>query len=201
MPRQPQNARHMSSFSAPVSCSTSHTSSVLDPYVAPSYNTSRAFIPIPASPPGASLSTFIEETLPAPAVTSVNNVPISTVAATLPSATQSFALRNGSDTSDENFSDVSLPPCPITVPHHVWKANVFGVDRFPVPVDCLLDSSAHLILIRPEVELDLGLPVQKLKKPFPVSLTLNGKETTTTLDNCITLTVRLCNLSLISVGH
>ena len=168
-------------------------SSVSENYIAPSYNNSRTFPPVPNSPPHASSSAFIEEILPAVPVTSVVNVPVTTVAATLPSATQSFALGNGSDTSDESLSDVSIPLCPVSVPHLIWRANFFGTDEFPVPVDCLLDSGAHLVLIRPEVIMDLGLPVQKLKKPFPVSLALNGKETATTLDNCVTLSISALN--------
>ena len=37
--------------------------------------------------------------------------------------------------------------------------------------------------------MDLSLPICKLKNPLPISLALNGKETSTALDNCVTLTI------------
>ena len=148
---------------------------------------------VPASPPAILPSAFIENVTTSTPILGAIQVPAATVSVTLPSAPASLALGNGSDTEDKNNSDVSIPTCPISVPHLVWKANVIGNDDFPLPVDCLLDSGAHLVLIRPEVVADLRLPVKKLRNPVSVSLALNGVNTTTSVDNCVTLSISMVN--------
>ena len=108
-----------------------------EPHTALSYKTSTPFSATPSSPPSILPSAFIEEHLPSTSVNHNSNVPVTVVATTLPSVTQSFALGSGPDTSDENLSDVSNAPCPVSVPHLIWKVNIFGNDEFPIPVDCV----------------------------------------------------------------
>jgi len=178
---------------APVAAMSSYQSPFSQPFTTPFYDTTLPFPSAPTSPPTTLPSAFIEAiTTPAPIATPVP-VQALTVAATLPSATQTFALGNGSDMEEENLSDVSMTPSPLSVPHLCWKANVVGHNDFPVPVDCLLDCGAHLVLIRPETVVDLCLPVQKLKDPLTVSLALNGKDTITTLYDCVTFSVSSLN--------
>ena len=93
-----------------------------------------------------------------------------TVGAVLPSSSyQSFFLSDDSANSGSH-DDVS----PISVPHLIWKGQVWNSDDVQVPYECLLDDGAHLILIRPETVTDLGLPIRKLKEPVSVTLALNN---------------------------
>ena len=164
-----------------------------DLFTIPYHDITTPVMSVPNSPPAILPSAFIETVPSSTPLPSAIHIPATTVSITLPSAPASFTLGNGSDTENENLSDVSVPPCPISIPHLVWIANVISNDDFPFPVDCLLDSRAHLVLIRPEVVADLGLPVQRLKNPVAVSLALNGVNTTTFLDNCVTLSVSTVN--------
>lgn len=93
-----------------------------------------------------------------------------TVGAVLPSSSyQSFVLSDDSENSGSH-DDVS----PISVPHLIWKGQVWNSDDVQVPYDCLLDDGAHLVLIRPETVTDLGLPIRRLKEPVSVTLALNN---------------------------
>ena len=93
-----------------------------------------------------------------------------TVSAVLPSSSyQSFVLSDDSDNSGSH-DDVS----PISVPHLIWKGQVWNCDDVQVPYEYLLDDGAHLVLIRPETVTDLGLPIRKLKEPVSVTLALNN---------------------------
>ncbi|KAF8149947.1 hypothetical protein B0H34DRAFT_667072, partial [Crassisporium funariophilum] len=135
----------------------------------------------------ASPSAFIDEV----SASDVNS-PLTSIAAVLPSSTQSFALGNGSVSGSE--SDVS----PISVPHLRWEANVFGLEDFPIQLDCLLDTGAHLVLIRPETVADLQLPIRKLHKPERVTLAMNGANPTATttvhfLSNYVSLSLSSTN--------
>jgi len=94
-----------------------------------------------------------------PAGPAPSSAVVTSIVATLPSAMQGFALGNGSDTKDDNASDVSSFSAPISVPHLVWRANASSIDDFLLSLDCLLDSGSHLILIRPETVADLRLPI------------------------------------------
>jgi hypothetical protein len=79
------------------------------------------------------------------------------VNAVLPSSI-AFALGNGSISSEENdFLGAVSNIAPLTIDHLQWNANVFGRNEFPTRITCLLDNSAHLVLIRPETVADLSL--------------------------------------------
>ena len=91
------------------------------------------------------------------------------VNAVLPSSSYPpFVLSGNSDTSG-SLEDVS----PISIPHLIWKAQIWDADDVQKPFDCLLDNGAHLVLIRPEVVTDLGLPICRLHNPVSVTLALN----------------------------
>ena len=79
--------------------------------------------------------------------------------AILPSLSIPFNLGNSSDTSDENTFNRKVSDAPLTIDHLTWEANIFGGNEFPTKINCLLDNSAHLILIRPETVADLALPI------------------------------------------
>ena len=61
---------------------------------------------------------------------------------------------------------------PVSVEHLKWKASAHGKGDFPLTFDCLLDNSAHLVLIRPEAVKKLDLEIHKLRKPELMSLAL-----------------------------
>jgi hypothetical protein len=92
-----------------------------------------------------------------------------------------------------NQSDSSSDLSPISVPHYIWHANVYGNTDFPVPTDCLLDNGAHLVLIRPETVADLGLPIRKLSKPQYATVAINSQPQTFSLYNYVILSLSSLN--------
>ena len=137
------------------------------------YNGFFAPPPIPYSTPAPSVtdnsSAAIEELPVALADTFPSSTPV--VGAVLPSSMfQPFVLAGDSDTSGSS-EDVS----PISVPHLMWRAQIWNNNDVQVPFDCLLDNGAHLVLIRPETVTDLGLPIRRLREPVSVTLALNNE--------------------------
>ena len=124
-------------------------------------------------------STFIEE-----AHTDVTTIhPQSSVAAILPSSSIPFNLGNGGSDTESEPSSVS----PISVPHYTWFANIHGKHEFPTPIQCLLDNGAHLVLIRPETVVDLGLKVRKLHTPQLASVAINSQRHTFELSDYVVI--------------
>jgi len=113
---------------------------------------------------------------------------VNPVAASLPSSTMPFAL-----SPDSGDSDAEPLVSPVSVPHLVWRANLFGRNEFPVPVDCLLDNGSHLVLIRPETVANMGLPIRKLKEPIHILLALGGENRVTRLTDFVSLSLSSLN--------
>jgi len=88
---------------------------------------------------------------------------------------------------------IAVEIAPVTVEHLKWDANVFGGNKFPMRVNCLLDNGAHLVLIRPETVADLALPIRKLNKPICVTLALQGENTITKLFDYVHLQLSSMN--------
>ena len=154
-------------------------SSSNQPQLSPSSfsNTYTSFFALPAIPYSTPTPSFAENTVP-----HIKEIPNSTVdnftstaapvGAVLPSSNfQPFALLGDSDTSGST-EDVS----PLSVPHLIWKGQIWNSDDVQVPYDCLLDDGAHLVLIRPETVTDLGLPIRRLSAPVSVTLALNNNQ-------------------------
>lgn len=113
----------------------------------------------------------------------------SAIAAILLSSFQPFNLGIDSDTSGST-EDVS----PISVPHLIWKAQVWNNDEVQIPFDCLLNDGAHLVLIRPETVTDLGLPRHCLSKPVSITLALSSMSPSVTeLWNYVSLSLSSLN--------
>ena len=153
------------------------------------------------APPAISYSTpapSVNDTSPAQIEEVPNNAPDTftnppaPVGAILPSSSyQSFVLVGDSDTSGSS-EDVS----PISVPHLIWKAQIWNNDDVQMPYDCLLDDGAHLVLIRPETVTDLGLPIRRLSEPVCVTLALNktnDSDSVTELWNYVSLSLSSLN--------
>jgi hypothetical protein len=142
------------------SFSAAYSSFTAPPAISYSMTTPSASTPIP--------SAFIEEENRTSTVgDTIVPLATNTVNAILPSSYQSFVLGHGSDSS-EIAEDVS----PISVPHLLWKATIWNKNDEQIPVQCLLDNGAHLVLIRPETVALLHLPVHRLQEPICVSLAL-----------------------------
>jgi hypothetical protein len=92
------------------------------------------------------------------------------VGAVLPSSFQPFVLIGDDSDVSGSTEDVS----PISVPHLMWRGQIWNSDDVQIPYDCLLDDGAHLVLIRPETVTDLGLPIRRLHEPVTVTLALNS---------------------------
>ena len=101
-------------------------------------------------------------------------------------------MPNSSAVTESMFSEASTLS-PISVPHYIWHANVYGNAEFPVPMDCLLDNGAHLILIRPETVADLGLPIRKLSQPQHATLAINSHPQTFLLYDYVVLSLSSLN--------
>jgi hypothetical protein len=77
---------------------------------------------------------------------------------------------------DGSFSDgdasVSVPP--IKSKHFVWKCKADGpLVNFPMTVSALIDNGAHLVLIRPQLVAQLGLPIFDLIEPEEVDVAID----------------------------
>lgn len=112
--------------------------------------------------------------------------------AILPSSSIPFVLE-GSDTSEENTFLHGVSSAPLSVEHLIWEANIFGGNEFPTRKECLLDNSAHLVLIRPEMVADLALPIKKLKEPIRVTLAIQGTKTVIELYDYVNLQLSSLN--------
>ncbi len=89
--------------------------------------------------------------------------------------------------TDESASDVSSS----AFSHIVWQAAAFDQREFPNIVECLMDTGANLILIRPETAADLGLTPQRLRHPIPISTALDDSHAPSSiyLDHYLTLSL------------
>ena len=77
--------------------------------------------------------------------------------------------------------------------HYIWQAIVHGNNAFPIAFDALLDNGAHLVLIRPEAVIDLGLPIRKLKEPQCATLAINSMPQTFLLHDYVKLSLSSLN--------
>lgn len=124
---------------------------------------------------------------------------VSTVIASLPSSEVNFALSPDSDSGSSQSTPVSfsipldIPLGPVSVNHLHWKAAAHGKEDFPLPFNCLLDSGAHLVLIRPETVKALDLPILKLHEPELVSLALKQNSGATPFTDYVSLSLSTLN--------
>ena len=85
------------------------------------------------------------------------------------------AIGNGSlsESSDSSFSSVSEPP-PIKSKHFIWDCSLIGpAVTFPVTKSALIDNGCHMVLIRPDLVAELGLPILTLKQPEEVDVAIS----------------------------
>jgi hypothetical protein len=110
-------------------------------------------------------------------VASVSEVPANKedfIAAVFPNLSSGI-IGDGSfsDNSDNSFSSVSEPP-PIKSKHFIWNCSLTGPSvTFPVTKPSLIDNGCHMVLIRPDVVEELGLPIFALKQPENVDVAIS----------------------------
>ena len=92
------------------------------------------------------------------------------VAAIFPSG---YIGDNSFSGSDSSNASVSTPP-PIKSKHFIWDCILNGPSvTFPVTKPSLIDNGCHMVLIRPDVVEELGLPVFALKEPETVDVAIS----------------------------
>ena len=103
-----------------------------------------------------------------------NTQPDDFVAAVFPTL-PSGVLGDGSfsEGSDASFSSVSEPP-PLKSKHFIWNCSLTGPSvTFPVTKPSLIDNGCHMVLIRPDIVEELGLPIFALQQPEEVDVAIS----------------------------
>ena len=96
------------------------------------------------------------------------------IAAVFPSLSSS-AVGDGSfsDGSDSSFAPVSPPP-PLKSKHFIWNCTLTGpAVTFPINKPSLIDNGCHMVLIRPDLVEELGLPILALENPENVNVAIS----------------------------
>jgi hypothetical protein len=98
------------------------------------------------------------------------------VAVVFPQSTAVTANKSMSDGSDASLASVSATP-PLKGKHFVWTCQLTNTaDCVSLKAKALIDSGAHMVLIRPDVVERLAIPSFPLHTPEQVSVTL-GEQT------------------------
>ena len=130
----------------------------------------RAAAPPPPAPPVA----VTTEATQAPKATEL-------VAAVFPQKTYVVSETSTTDESDSSIASVSDAP-PLKGKHFIWKCRVDNpTDRVSVKAKALIDSGAHMVLIRPDLVARLNLSSHPLEKPEKVNVALGSAEQITQL--------------------
>lgn len=78
---------------------------------------------------------------------------------------------------DNDYDSSDEVSAPLKSKHLRWNCLAPGPKTdFPIAVSSLIDSGAHLVLIRPDLVDNLGLPRLKLQTPEIVDVALNDKD-------------------------
>jgi len=142
-------------------------------------------VPFSTPTPSIHSSVFIKDPMTTTEQAVSSNVALlsASVNVVLLSTSVNFVLTGDSPESEDDISS-------LTVSKLMWHAKIWGHDKFQIVINCMLDNGSELVLIRPEIMVDLSLLVQKFKKPISVTLTLNSSSTLCTFSNFVSL--QLC---------
>ena len=113
---------------------------------------------------------------------------INAATAVLPNSPGTF----DSDSEDyDMLSDRDIMSCSLCAKHLLWDCQIHSLTSdFPVKMRALLDNSAHLVLIRPELVDQLGLKMYHLHMPEIVDIAFsNEKKKTTELYHYVKLSL------------
>ena len=88
----------------------------------------------------------------------------------------SSAVIGGESFSSEGDSSVCQP---FKSKHYVWKCQIDGtIDEFPLKISSLIDNGAHMVLIRPDIVKQLGLPCFPLPEPEEIDVAISSSQST-----------------------
>ena len=90
-----------------------------------------------------------------------------------------------SDANDDSLPSVSVPP-PLKCKHLTWKCSLTGPTG-SFPVRALVDSGAHMVLIRSALAHKLQLPIQFLENPELVNVAMASSTPTQPLSRYVEL--------------
>ena len=100
------------------------------------------------------------------------------------------------ESSNNSLPSVSPPP-PLKCRHLIWNCVLTGpADSFPV--DALVDSGAHMVLIRPSLAHRLKLPVLSLPSPELVNVAISNGKSSRTLSQYVVLQPASADKSFVS---
>ena len=126
-------------------------------------------------PPIASITELPSETPSAPDL----------VAALFPPSTSIGSDFDTADTPDTSLSSVSAVP-PLEEKHLTWDCTLTNnSDHLWIKVRALIDSGAHLVLIRPDIVTRLHLPILPLPHAEKVSVAIGNEQATQTITNYV----------------
>ena len=78
-----------------------------------------------------------------------------------------------SEGEDSSFSSSMSTPPPLKSKHFIWNCSLMGPSVIlPVIKLGLIDNSCHMVLIRPDLVNELGLPIFALKEPEVVDVAI-----------------------------
>ncbi|PPQ76896.1 hypothetical protein CVT24_008781 [Panaeolus cyanescens] len=87
---------------------------------------------------------------------------------------------------------------PSSAPHLIWDCLSHDDEGSPLRLSCMLDSGAHLVLVRPDIVKKLGLIPQRARKPQLMSLALENAVRTVKLFNYALITLTSLNSAFIA---
>ncbi|PPQ80795.1 hypothetical protein CVT24_011431 [Panaeolus cyanescens] len=96
--------------------------------------------------------------------------------------------------ADSSVDSVS----PSSAPHLIWDCLSHDDEGSPLRLSCMLDSGAHLVLVRPDIVKKLGLIPQRARKPQLMSLALENAVRTVKLFNYALITLTSLNSAFIA---
>lgn len=126
---------------------------------------------------------------PQPVAATTESAPVSKtndlVAAVFPQNAHITADMSAADESDSSITSVSDLP-PLKGKHFIWTCRVDNpADRVSVKAQALIDSGAHMVLIRPDLVKRLNLPSHPLEIPERINMVLGSADQITQLTHYV----------------
>lgn len=101
---------------------------------------------------------------------------------------------SAADDSDSSIASISDAP-PLKGKHFIWKCRVDNpADCISVKARALIDSGAHMVLIRPDLVTRLNLASHPLKKPEQVNVALGSADQITQLTHFVIISLSSLDL-------
>ena len=136
-----------------------------------------------------------------PSTTSSNKPAMKPIAATAPSSdedkphTIAAVLPSASMLESDSEEDADISKCDVSAPmkfkHLIWNCQIHGLKHdFPVKTRALIDNSAHIVLICPELVAELKLKKHHLSEPETIDVAMqNGQNSKSDLYEYVKLSL------------